>query len=191
MMGRGGRRPGAGAPKGNTNALQTGAFARRTRDALKLIHAIPTLKAYYRMLRDQPGPNVLQKQRNLIDAAQHVIDTHPHLAHELEALIEASLEFRLHEIARFRYILADLARPPLTGRHLERALKHTAWLARTNLPLLILLTNHVHADLEPKLASLARKTIKQSSPNREAQKEGPPSPEALAARSLSSEASPQ
>ncbi len=52
--------------------------------------------------------------------------------------------------------------PPHTADPLARALKHTAWLTRNDTTLHIFLTNHVLTDLEPKLQSLARKTIKQS-----------------------------
>ncbi len=161
---RGGARPGAGAPRGNTNALQTGAYARRTRNALKLIMAIPTLNTYYQTLRARTGPRAHQRQRNLIDAAQHVIATHPNLAAELEALIVASLHPRARRRRAYDAILNHLAAPSLPSDPLRRALKHTAWLTRHDTALHILLTNHVLTDLEPKLEFLARKTIKQSNP---------------------------
>ena len=180
-MPRGGRRPGAGAPKGNTNALQTGAYSRHAAaGAVRLIHAIPSLLEYYKSLRAGTGPIAIQQQRNLIAAAQHVLDTHPHLAHELEALIQASLTYRADLDRRFPYILRDLdlpasdpdipdlrlpsGAPDPFHRSLRRALKHTAWLTRNDTTLNILLTNHIAADLEPKLEFLARTTIKQSNP---------------------------
>jgi hypothetical protein len=187
---RGGRRPGAGAPKGNTNALQTGAYSRHAaRGAIRLIHAIPTFLEYYRSLRAKTGPHALHQRRNLIDAAQHVLDTHPHLAHELEALIYASLMYRSNRNRRFPYILRDIklpasdpdlpdlrlpsGRPDPFSRPLRRALKHTAWLTRNDPALAFLLTNHIAADLEPKLEFLARTTIKQS--NAAGQNQRPPS----------------
>ena len=193
-MPRGGRRPGAGAPKGNTNALQTGAYSRHAASgAIRLIHALPTFLEYYTLLRTKAGPNALHQRRNLIEAAQHVLDTHPHLAHELESLIQASLLYRLHHDRRFPYILRDIALPASDpdlpdlrmpsgapdpfSRSLRRALKHTAWLTRNDATLARLLTNHIAADLEPKLEALARTTIKQS--NVAAQNQTPPKPEAV------------
>src|SRR3972149_3622650 len=57
-MPRGGSRPGAGAPKGNLNALKTGAHSRRLRAVLHALASIPELRDFFlevrrRQLREQ------------------------------------------------------------------------------------------------------------------------------------------
>ena len=55
---RGGRRPGSGAPKGNTNALKTGAYSRRARrvyedlQRLAARHDEPALRALFQTAID-------------------------------------------------------------------------------------------------------------------------------------------
>src|SRR5262249_16071832 len=45
-MPRGGPRPGAGAPKGNQNALKTGRYSQNHRRAVMIIAAVPELRQY-------------------------------------------------------------------------------------------------------------------------------------------------
>ena len=44
-MPRGGKRPGAGAPKGNHNALKTGKYSKRFRDAISTLMNTPEFRA--------------------------------------------------------------------------------------------------------------------------------------------------
>ena len=44
-MPRGGRRPGAGAPKGNHNALKTGKYSKRFREAMSNLINTPEFRA--------------------------------------------------------------------------------------------------------------------------------------------------
>ncbi len=47
---RGGRRPGAGAPRGNTNAVKTGRYSARLRQALLALRHDPIFLNVYRLL---------------------------------------------------------------------------------------------------------------------------------------------
>ena len=56
-MPRGGRRPGAGAPKGNFNGLRTGLHSPRVRAAIRAIVADPVLwRALHRLNADPEAP---------------------------------------------------------------------------------------------------------------------------------------
>jgi uncharacterized protein YjcR len=85
-MPRGGPRPGAGAPKGNLNALKTGAHSKQLRAAIGALMAVPqTRRAMFALLQ--------QKQRDtrrfrdiIFNAAKLVHDA------ELSASISRQLE---------------------------------------------------------------------------------------------------
>ena len=46
-MPRGGRRPGAGAPKGNLNAVKTGRYSKRLRTVARALSSIPELSDFF------------------------------------------------------------------------------------------------------------------------------------------------
>jgi hypothetical protein len=165
---RGGRRPGAGAPRGNTNALKTGAHSRRYADAIRLIAAIP---AYRRQLNADDTETGVRRQRNLLEAVRHVIVTtapargaagrppgpgERNLAMELESLIYVNLRDRPGEVSRSDGIFRALNRPIDRRRPLRRALVLTTWCAHHDEELERILTNHVLADLEPTLDKIAK-----------------------------------
>jgi len=50
MASRGGRRPGAGAPKGNLNAVKSGRYSRAHQRAVLIIASVPELQGYLRAL---------------------------------------------------------------------------------------------------------------------------------------------
>jgi hypothetical protein len=174
---RGGHRPGAGAPKGNANALKTGMHSRRYADAVRLIAAIPALLLYRQQLNATPGARSERLQRNLLEAARQVIvETAPrpggagrppgpgerNLAMELESLIYVNLRDRPGEVSRRDGVLRALNRPIDRRRPLRRALVLTTWCAHHDEQLERILTNHVLADLEPALEEIAQMSIKQS-----------------------------
>ncbi len=50
-MPRGGRRPGAGAPKGNMNALKSGRYSQRLKDVLAAMSQVPEIRDYFNAVR--------------------------------------------------------------------------------------------------------------------------------------------
>lgn len=44
---RGGKRPGAGAPKGNINAVKTGRYSKRLRAVARALNSIPELRDFF------------------------------------------------------------------------------------------------------------------------------------------------
>ena len=162
-MPRGGRRPRAGAPRGNTNALATGAHSRRYGEAIRLIAAIPGLHKYINKLYNTPGPDALRRRRDLLEAARHVISIRRNLAHQLELIIVTNLVERLDEdIPLAHRAIRDIADAPDYTQPLKRALHWTTWFAWHDEALERLLAEHILKDLEPALENFARKSIKQS-----------------------------
>ena len=65
-MPAGGRRPGAGAPKGNTNALKSGRHSARFKAVLTAMSQVPEVRDYFalvrrRQLRSERAAAVLRK----------------------------------------------------------------------------------------------------------------------------------
>jgi hypothetical protein len=178
---RGGRRPGAGAPLGNTNALTLGAYSRRYGYAVRLIAALPALNRYLNELINTPGPRALERRRRFLDATRHVIETRPRFAAELEAIIYRDLTRRdAAKLPRGEAVLRLLGRAPDHTRPLKRAITLTAWCAWHDERLERLLTNHVLQDLEPAMDVLARNSTKRSEDAPETPK--PAFPESQATR---------
>ena len=50
-MPRGGRRPGAGAPKGNTNTLKSGRYSARLKTVFAAMPQLPEVRDYFAMVR--------------------------------------------------------------------------------------------------------------------------------------------
>ena len=50
-MPKGGRRPGAGAPKGNTNALKSGRHSARFKAVFTAMSQVPEIRDYFAMVR--------------------------------------------------------------------------------------------------------------------------------------------
>ena len=62
-MSRGGRRPGAGAPGGNTNALKSGRYSQRVRHLEQLLEDVA---AYAVFAGSVPGPRRQELQRHYL-----------------------------------------------------------------------------------------------------------------------------
>ncbi|MEX2245133.1 MAG: hypothetical protein WEC75_00430 [Dehalococcoidia bacterium] len=89
-MPRGGRRPGAGAPRGNLNALKTGAHSRRARTVITALLANPDTRAVLLKLgRNQLDGN--DPFRDVIVASARLLYDHP-LSDELQATVDRILE---------------------------------------------------------------------------------------------------
>jgi hypothetical protein len=116
-------------------------------------------------LRAQPN------RRRLLDAARHVIEAHPDLPAELEALIWVNLRGRAHQVRGGHGVLQQLSSPADRTRPLKRALILTTWLTHHDPQLEVVLTNHILSYLEPLLTKTAPKTTRQST---EGQKQGTP-----------------
>ena len=73
---RGGKRPGAGAPKGNMNAVKSGRYSMRLRAVAKAMSSVPEIRdmlieAQRRQLRDQRKAELLA-YRALLDLVSKV-----------------------------------------------------------------------------------------------------------------------
>ena len=90
-MPRGGRRPGAGAPKGNLNALKTGAYSRQLGAAIGALLSVPQTRAVMLALIDQKRRDS-DRYRDIIFAAAKLI----HDA-ELTASIKQQLEQQIRK----------------------------------------------------------------------------------------------
>ena len=55
-MPAGGRRPGAGAPRGNTNALKSGRHSARFKAVLTAMSQVPEVRDYFALVRRQTAP---------------------------------------------------------------------------------------------------------------------------------------
>lgn len=86
-MPRGGPRPGAGAPRGNTNALRTGRHSRRYPVAAYYVRVLPRLRRELDLAHRRDPAAAAARLRHLLDAAHHALDTTPDLVHRLEAAI--------------------------------------------------------------------------------------------------------
>ncbi len=99
---RGGARPGAGAPKGNTNALKHGAYSERVYRGLLIIALVPEVRMIFQALRrgviGVPNPSrrdALLHRRILGEAVSAAFDaapSDPELARTIRALIGKRLQ---------------------------------------------------------------------------------------------------
>jgi hypothetical protein len=67
-MPRGGKRPGAGAPKGNLNALKTGSRSRQLNDVIEALLASPTIRRVMLKLVQQDVRRNERLQQAITDA---------------------------------------------------------------------------------------------------------------------------
>lgn len=90
-MPRGGKRPGAGAPKGNLNALKAGLYSRRVRRGLLMIALLPEVQDVLRALKHQPAAERYDKYRQAVLAAYQATLSDPDLAESIRSLIRQRL----------------------------------------------------------------------------------------------------
>ena len=85
-MQRGGRRPGAGAPKGNLNALRTGAHSKQLSATIGALLSVPETRGVMLALIEQKRRDRDRFQQIIVAAAKLIHDT------ELSESIRQKLE---------------------------------------------------------------------------------------------------
>ena len=97
-MPRGGRRPGAGAPRGNHNALKHGFYSKRVQLAALMLAASPELQL---LLQTAAGTTPEQRisYRKACARAANIVITDPKLAASIRQLLQTRLQTALHRIS--------------------------------------------------------------------------------------------
>ena len=85
-MPRGGRRPGAGAPKGNFNAVKGGAYSRRMRLAMAVLLTVPEYRLMLKFLHGA-GAEAHRNFRDLMLATTRIVYDRP-TSVEIRSLID-------------------------------------------------------------------------------------------------------
>ena len=91
-MPRGGPRPGAGAPRGNLNALKTGAHSKQLRAAIGALLAVPQTRRAMLALLQQKQRDTRRFRDIIFNAAKLVHDT------ELSESISRQIEQEIRRI---------------------------------------------------------------------------------------------
>ena len=78
-MPRGGRRPGAGAPRGNLNALKNGTRSRHLRTLIIALMAFPQTRAALLHLRAKGAPTCNNAQQRRLDRLQRAVNQYARL----------------------------------------------------------------------------------------------------------------
>jgi hypothetical protein len=97
-MPRGGRRPGAGAPKGNLNALKGGRYSPRVRFVLSAMLAVPEYRAVIQALIAE-GERARATFDELMTASLRILYERP-VSDEIRAAVSAARERFLREVGR-------------------------------------------------------------------------------------------
>lgn len=77
---RGGRRPGAGAPKGNVNGIKTGRYSHRFFAAALMIAAVPELRVFFEAIQRESDRLQREAYLKLIAEAVQTTISDPNLA---------------------------------------------------------------------------------------------------------------
>jgi len=91
-MPRGGPRPGAGAPRGNLNALKTGAHSKQLRAAIGALLAVPQTRRAMLALPEQKQRDTRRFRDIIFNAAKLIHDT------ELSESISRQLEQQIRRL---------------------------------------------------------------------------------------------
>ena len=83
----GGRRPGAGAPKGNLNGLKHGLNSQRFYKAALMIAVVPELRLLFHALQRAEDRKERQRYLRLLAAARHAAEQDPDIAGAIKALV--------------------------------------------------------------------------------------------------------
>jgi hypothetical protein len=86
-MPRGGRRPGAGAPRGNTNSLKHGLYSRRIYLAALMLAAVPELRLLFKSLAQDRSGKYHAAHRQAFRDAYRVVLADAELASSIKSLI--------------------------------------------------------------------------------------------------------
>lgn len=79
-MPRGGRRPGAGAPRGNINAVKNGPASATYQRAVLILAVAPEVRSLFRALQHADGDAQKHHFENVLDLALKAIARDPALA---------------------------------------------------------------------------------------------------------------
>ena len=142
-MPRGGRRPGAGAPRGNINALSSGRFSTRYSDAWLILRALPRVRQHIDDLYAASDPDARDQHRRYLEAAVWTADHFPELAEQLEEHISVYLTPRAAEVNGGEAVLYMLEEPRDRRHPLQRALSLTIYLQTYDPVLAPILTDHL------------------------------------------------
>ena len=93
-MPRGGPRPGAGAPRGNLNALKTGAYSRQLPAAIGALMAVPATRRAMLALIQQKRRDSERFRDIIFNATKLIHDT------ELSASISRQLEQQIRRLQK-------------------------------------------------------------------------------------------
>ncbi len=89
---KGGRRPGAGAPRGNMNALRTGRYSERFLRGALMIALLPEVRLIFAALRRQDENRYRQLFYEAVAAADRAAQLDPALAESIRDLIARRIE---------------------------------------------------------------------------------------------------
>jgi hypothetical protein len=92
-MTRGGRRPGAGAPKGNLNALRTGAHSKQLSATIGALLSVPETRGVILALMEQKRRDRDRFQQIIVAAAKliHDAELSTSIRHKIERQIRKTL----------------------------------------------------------------------------------------------------
>jgi hypothetical protein len=127
-MPHGGRRPGAGAPRGNTNALKFGVYSPRYQLARLFVTILPPLVAELNDAEDKDGQYGRRRHAAaLLADADAAIDSNPDLATRVEDCILDSRD-AVRYITNGPYILELIEDQTYYRYRLPAALAYAGWL---------------------------------------------------------------
>ncbi len=127
-MPRGGKRPGAGAPKGNTNALRYGRYSRQFPHAAMLVAILLELRRELDLALAQSPTIANRRLRELIAAADQFIEVTPDLTERIEVAIFVRRN-RLVLIDRAQMMFEIVILKPRPDR-LRTAIGFAGWLMK-------------------------------------------------------------
>ncbi|HLF71203.1 MAG TPA: hypothetical protein VI759_03530 [Dehalococcoidia bacterium] len=97
-MTRGGRRPGAGAPKGNVNGLRHGRYSRRYYLGALMIAVVPELRLIFRALAAEYDRKQRQRYVETMAEAYRATLEDPALANSIRQLVVQDVRTKLAQI---------------------------------------------------------------------------------------------
>src|SRR4051794_36583306 len=95
---RGGRRPGAGAPKGNVNGIKTGRYSHRFFAAALMIAAVPELRVFFEAIQQENDRLQREAYLKLITEAVQATIADPELAKSIKQLVLARVRKAVSQI---------------------------------------------------------------------------------------------
>ena len=94
----GGRRPGAGAPKGNSNSLKHGLYSRRVYIAALMMAAVPELRLLITALAKDRAKKYHPAYRQAFVEAYRIVLADQELAKSIKALVQNRLQQHLSQV---------------------------------------------------------------------------------------------